>query len=402
MKTVLIAITLSVSCIGLAMQKNDRPRARDLGLTIGVLPAGPLNAITDVAGVQVGHTTIIRGDNVRTGVTAVLPHSGNLFREKVPGAVFIGNAFGKLAGSTQVNELGEIETPIMLTSTLSVPRAADAVLDYVLALPGNEDVQSVNPLVGETNDGFLNDIRGRHVTRDDVLGAIKNAKGGAVEEGAVGAGTGTVAFGFKGGIGTSSRRLTASLGGYTVGVLVQTNFGGVLMIAGAPVGQELGRYYLKQELDRKENRSTGAPRASEQLAQQDIADGSVIIVIATDAPVDARNLRRMAARSMMGLARTGSAASNGSGDYAIAFSTALEVRVHMRTGSENPNAPRDLKLLSNDAMSPLFLAVIEATEEAIYNSLFRATTTTGRGRTVEALPIDRTIEILRKHGAIVK
>lgn len=396
-----IAILLCSSCIGSAMQKNDRPRARDAGLIVGVLPVGPLNSITDVSGVQVGHTTIIRGDNVRTGVTAILPHTGNLFREKVPGAVFIGNAFGKLAGSTQVNELGEIETPIVLTSTLSVPRAADAVLDYVLALPGNEEVQSVNPLVGETNDGFLNDIRGRHVTRDDVLGAIRNAKGGAVEEGAVGAGTGTVAFGFKGGIGTSSRRLPVALGGYTVGVLVQTNFGGVLTIAGAPVGQELGRYYLKQEIDRGREKHSGAPRAGERAAREDTADGSVIIVIATDAPVDARNLRRMAARSMMGLARTGSAASNGSGDYAIAFSTAPEVRVRMRTGSDNQNAPRDLKLLSNDAMSPLFLAVIEATEEAIYNSLFRATTMTGRGRTVEALPIDRTMEILRKH-AIVK
>lgn len=401
MKSFLIAITLCVGCSGFAMQKNERPRARELGLTIGVLPVGPLNGITDVAGVQVGQTTVIRGDNIRTGVTAILPHAGNLFREKVPGAVFIGNAFGKLAGSTQVNELGEIETPIVLTSTLSVPRVADAVLDYVLAIPGNEDVQSVNPLVAETNDGYLNDIRGRHTSRDDVLNAIKNAKGGAVDEGAVGAGTGTVAFGFKGGIGTSSRRLPASLGGYTVGVLVQTNFGGVLTIAGAPVGQELGRYYLKQELERgKEKKPGGGQRAS--TSGQDNADGSIIIVVATDAPVDARNLRRMAARSMMGLARTGSAATNGSGDYAVAFSTASEVRVRSRAESGNQSATRDVKLLPNDAMSPLFLGVIEATEEAIYNSLFRATTTTGRGRTVEALPIDRTIEILRKHGAIGK
>ncbi|HJZ68535.1 MAG TPA: P1 family peptidase [Blastocatellia bacterium] len=374
------------------MQKNQRPRAREIGLKIGVLPTGALNSITDVAGVQVGHTTIVRGDNIRTGVTAILPHAGNLFREKVPGAVFIGNAFGKLAGSTQVNELGEIETPIVLTSTLSVPRVADAVLDYVLALPGNEDVQSVNPLVAETNDGYLNDIRGRHITRDDVLAAIKNAKGGAVEEGAVGAGTGTVAFGFKGGIGTSSRKLPVALGGYTVGVLVQTNYGGVLTIAGAPVGQELGRYYLKQELDRGKDNKTGGG--------SDSADGSVIIVIATDAPVDSRNLRRMAARSIMGLARTGSAASNGSGDYAIAFSSAAEVRSRARAESANQYAPREAKLLSNDAMSPLFLAVIEATEEAIYNSLFRATTTTARGHTVEALPLDRTVEILRKHGAL--
>jgi D-aminopeptidase len=388
----LIAIALCACCSGIAMQKNQRPRARDIGLKIGVLPAGALNSITDVAGVEVGHTTIIRGDNIRTGVTAVLPHAGNLFREKVPGAVFIGNAFGKLAGSTQVNELGEIETPIVLTSTLSVPRAADAVLDYVLALSGNEDVQSVNPLVAETNDGSLNDIRGRHITRDDVLAAIKNAKTGPVEEGAVGAGTGTVAFGFKGGIGTSSRKLPAALGGYTVGVLVQTNFGGVLTIAGAPVGRELGRYYLKQEIERgKDSKSGGG---------SDDADGSVIIVIATDAPVDSRNLRRMAARSMMGLARTGSAASNGSGDYAIAFSTATEVRIRARFDSGNQYAQREVRLLSNEAMSPLFLAVIEATEEAIYNSLFRATTTTGHSHTVEALPIDRTIEILRKHGAL--
>lgn len=383
------------------MQRNDRPRARDLGLIIGVLPPGPLNCLTDVTGVQVGQITISRGENIRTGVTAILPHGGNLFREKVPAAVFIGNAFGKLAGSTQVNELGEIETPILLTSTLSVPRTADAVLDYVLGLPGNEDVQSVNPLVGETNDGYLNDIRGRHITREDVLAAIRNAKGGAVEEGAVGAGTGTVAFGFKGGIGSSSRKLPASLGGYTVGVLVQTNFGGVLTIAGVPVGQELGRYFLKQELEKgKENKSTGAQVTSKPGS--DDADGSIIIVIATDAPVDARNLRRMAARSMMGLARTGSAASNGSGDYAIAFSTAPDVRLRVRGESGNPNSPRDVKLLPNDAMSPLFLAVIEATEEAIYNSLFRATTTTGKGRTVEALPIDRTSEILRKYGALRK
>lgn len=388
-----LIVALLIGNFGFLMQKNERPRARDIGLTIGVLPTGPINAITDVAGVRVGHTTIIRGDNIRTGVTAVLPHPGNLFREKVPGAVFIGNAFGKLAGSTQVNELGEIETPILLTSTLSVPRTADAVLDYVLGLPGNEDVQSVNPLVAETNDGALNDIRGRHITREDVLNAIKSASDGVVEEGAVGAGTGTIAFGFKGGIGTSSRKLPASLGGYTVGVLVQTNFGGVLTIAGAPVGRELGRYYLKQELDREKQRTT---------TTQDLAEGSVIIVIATDAPVDARNLKRIAARSMMGLARTGSAASNGSGDYAIAFSTAPEARIRARAAAANPYAPRDARLLSNDAMSPLFLAAIEATEEAIYNSLFRATTTTGRGRTVDALPIERTIEILRKHGAITK
>ncbi len=391
-KAILIFLTLGLASQGIAMQKNERPRARDIGLSTGALSTGPLNAITDVEGVKVGHTTIIRGDNIRTGVTAVLPHAGNLFREKTPGAVFIGNAYGKLAGSTQVNELGEIETPILLTSTLNVPRVADAVIDYMLALPGNEDVQSINPLVAETNDGFLNDIRGRHVAREDAINAIRNARGGAVEEGSVGAGTGTVAFGFKGGIGTSSRRLPASLGGYTVGALVQTNFGGLLTIAGAPVGQELGRYYLKEQLEA----APANKRASrDRRSEQDIADGSVIIIIATDAPIDARNLKRLAARAMMGLARTGSAATNGSGDYAIAFSTAQETRIR-----QTENRLRDFKLLSNDAMSPLFLAAIEATEEAIYNSLFRATTMTGRGRTVEALPIDRTIEILRKHGAL--
>src|SRR3989475_3241914 len=258
-----------------ASQEKPRPRAREAGVIVGVLQPGALNAITDVGGVAIGHTTLIRGDNVRTGVTAILPHNGNLFREKVPGAVFIGNAFGKLAGSTQVNELGEIETPILLTSTLNVPRVADALIDYMLALPGNEDVQSINPLVGETNDGYLNDIRGRHITREDVFAAIKNAKGGSVEEGSVGSGTGTVAFGFKGGIGTASRRLPPKLGGYTVGVLVQTNFGGVLTMAGAPVSRELGRYYLREELQQE-----GSPT--------DRGNGSVMIVVATDAPVEAR------------------------------------------------------------------------------------------------------------------
>ncbi len=375
-------------------QERSRPRAREAGVIVGVLQPGPLNAITDVGGVAVGHTTLIRGDNVRTGVTAILPHNGNLFREKVPGAVFIGNAFGKLAGSTQVNELGEIETPILLTSTLNVPRVADALIDYMLAVPGNEDVQSINPLVGETNDGYLNDIRGRHVGREEVFAAIKNARGGPVEEGGVGAGTGTVAFGFKGGIGTSSRKLPASLGGYTVGVLVQTNFGGILTINGAPVGRELGQYYLKEQLSGKDF----SPKTPTNLSLSNSADGSVIIVIATDAPIDHRNLQRLAARSMLGLARTGAAGSNGSGDYAIAFSTAPELRI--RTAAGNRASTSNVILLSNDAMSPLFLAVIEATEEAIYNSLFRATTTTGRGHTVEALPIDRTLEILRRHSAL--
>jgi D-aminopeptidase len=383
------AILLIINFHAFASEQNKRPRVRDIGLQIGILPTGQLNSITDVAGVRVGHTTIIRGDDVRTGVTAILPHSGNLFREKVPGAIFVGNGFGKLAGSTQVNELGEIETPILLASTLSVPRVADAVMDYMLKLPNNEEVRSINPLVAETNDGWLlNDGRGRHITREDVINAIKNAKGGAVEEGAVGAGTGTIAFGFKGGIGTASRKLPSSMGGYTIGVLAQTNFGGVLSIAGAPVGKELGRYYLKDEL--------------EQSGEKQQSGGSIIIVIATDAPVDARNLRRMALRAMMGLARTGASGDNGSGDYAIAFSTAMETRIHFTDQKTDLYTPRDLKLLSNNAVSPLFLAVIEATEEAIYNSLFRAVTLTGRGNTVEALPIDRTIEILRKYKAIKK
>lgn len=396
----LFAITIPSSAQTKA-SVNERPRAREAGVIVGILKPGPLNAITDVTGVAVGQTTIIRGENVRTGVTAILPHSGNLFREKVPGAVFLGNAFGKLAGSTQVNELGEIETPILLTSTLAVPRVADALLDYMLALPGNEDVQSINPLVAETNDGTLNDIRGRHLAPNDVIAAIKNARGGVVEEGSVGAGTGTVAFGFKGGIGTSSRQLPASLGGYTVGVLVQTNFGGVLTINGAPVGRDLGLYYLKEELALASNNDDGrSPRVS-RGSDVDKADGSVIIVIATDAPVDARNLRRLASRTMMGLARTGSSASNGSGDYAIAFSTARELRI-VAPGSSERNAPRSVRVLPNDAMSPLFLAVIEATEEAVYNSLFRATTMTGRGKTIEALPLPRTLEILRKHNALRK
>jgi D-aminopeptidase len=401
--TFLLSLAPGFPLVGLAQNpvpENTRPRARELGIKVGILPLGQLNAITDVPGVAVGHTTIIRGENVRTGVTAILPHQGNLFREKVPGAVFVGNGFGKLMGATQVNELGEIETPILLSSTLSVPRVADAVLDFVLMQAGNEDVQSVNALVGETNDGYLNDIRGRHVTAGDVLNAIKSAKEGIVAEGAVGAGTGTVAFGFKGGIGTSSRKLPPSLGGYTVGVLVQTNFGGVLTINGAPVGRELGQYYLKDSVVQihpcKSTNPTGANCSS---GAPQIADGSVIIVIATDAPVDARNLSRMAARSMMGLGRTGAAGTNGSGDYAIAFSTASDVRIRAVNVPGQQNSARSVKLLPNDAMSPLFLAVIEATEEAVYNSLFRAQTMTGRGRTVPALPLDKTLEILRKYGA---
>ncbi|HVH84571.1 MAG TPA: P1 family peptidase [Steroidobacteraceae bacterium] len=360
-----------------------RPRAADLGLRVGVLPPGALDAITDVAGVAVGHTTIVRGDTVRTGVTAIVPHPGNLFREKVPAAISVGNGFGKLTGVTQVEELGEIETPILLTSTTSVARVADALISYMLQLPGNEDVLSINPVVGETNDGYLNDIRGRHITADDVFGALARARGGPVEEGAVGAGTGTVAFGWKGGIGTASRLLSKTLGGYTVGVLVQTNFGGVLTIGGAPVGRELGQYYLHDQAAR------AGPR-------RDSADGSCMIVVATDAPLDARELRRLAARALLGLARTGSSASNGSGDYAIAFSSAPEVRIH----TEDKAITRRTEVVTTAAMSPLFEAAIEATEEAIYNSMLKATTTSGNGHTVEALPLERTVQILKEHRLI--
>ena len=380
-----IAMVLLATAFGTAQSAspNARPRASDLGLKVGILPTGPLDAITDVAGVEVGQTTIVRGDNIRTGVTAVLPHTGNLYREKVPAAIFVGNGFGKLTGSTQVDEMGNIETPILLTSTTSVPRVADAVISYMLALPGNEDVLSINPVVGETNDGYLNDIRGRHITPDDVLSAIKGAKGGAVEEGDVGAGTGTVVFGWKGGIGTASRRVPKVLGGYTVGVLVQTNFGGVLTIAGAPVGQELGQYYLRKELE-------------QSGSAKDKADGSCMVVVATDAPLDSRNLKRLAARALMGVARAGGSASNGSGDYAIAFSTAAEVRVHANTQA----LLRSEQVMTNDAMSPLFLAAIEATEEAVYNSMFKATTLIGNGHTIEALPIERTVEILKAHNLL--
>jgi D-aminopeptidase len=384
----------------MAQKGNEppRPRARDIGLRVGVLTLGRLDAITDVEGVRVGHATLIKGGDVRTGVTAVVPHGGNLFREKVPAAVFVGNGFGKLAGSTQVEELGELETPILLTNTLSVPRAADALVEWMLALPGNEDVRSVNPLVAETNDGQLNDIRGRHVGRDEVFAALRTAKGGEVEEGSVGAGTGTVAFGFKGGIGTASRVVPAKFGGYTVGVLVQTNYGGVLTMNGAPVGRELGRYYLKDDLEpaRGVEHKGAGPSSPQTSLDADRADGSVIVVVATDAPLDARNLRRLAARAMLGLARTGSPSTNGSGDYVIAFSTAAQNRI-----KHGDTALRRVELLPNDAMSPLFLACVEATEEAVYNSLLRATAVNGRGGTrVEALPIERTIEILKKYNAL--
>ena len=355
-----------------AAPAEERPRARDIGLAPGILAPGPLNAITDVEGVRVGQVTIIEGDNVRTGVTAILPHPGNIFQEKVPAAVHVGNGFGKLAGSTQVEELGVMETPIVLTNTLSVWRAAEAVVEYTLALEGNQKVMSVNPLVAETNDGGLNDIRGMHVEKRHVLEAIRGARGGAVEEGAVGAGTGTVAFGFKGGIGTASRLIRAAAASYTVGVLVQTNFGGVLTMDGVPVGRELGRYLFKGE--------TG--------------DGSIIMVVATDAPLDARQLKRLARRAMLGLARTGSPSTHGSGDYVIAFSTAPLLRY--RLGSAGVQSR---PVLADDSLTPLFEAAVEATEEAIYNYLLKAVTMRGfRGTVVEALPVDRVKEIMRKYG----
>lgn len=372
----LLLSLLPIPTVATAQRAAERPRAREIGVVPGVLPTGAANAITDVPGVLVGQVTVREGDSIRTGVTAVLPHGGNLFQEKVPAAIHVGNGFGKLTGISQVQELGEIETPIVLTCTLCVPRAANAVLDH--SLSRNPGARSVNPVVGETNDGFLNDIRARPVRARHVLEAIRTAAGGAVEEGAVGAGTGTVAFGWKGGIGTSSRRLPGELGGYTVGVLVQTNFGGILQIMGAPVGQELDRYYLRDQLDRGD------------------ADGSIMIVVATDAPLDSRNLERLASRALVGLARTGSAMTNGSGDYVIAFSTALGVR---RTPARRREV-HTIELLPNDRISPLFQAVAEATEEAILNSLFRATTTTGARGTVEALPLDRTLEVLREHRVV--
>lgn len=345
----------------------QRKRARDLGVAPGVLPPGKWNAITDVTGVQVGHVTLIEGDDIRTGVTAILPHTGNLYQDKVPAGVVVGNGFGKLIGSTQVEELGEIETPIVLTNTLAVPRAAEALIDWTLAQAGNEDVQSVNPVVGETNDGKLNNIRKITVTKEHVNQALKNAVSGPVAEGNVGAGTGTICFSWKGGIGTSSRVLPETLGGYTLGVLVQSNFGGVLQIDGFPVGKELGQYYLKEELD---DRS---------------ADGSIVIIVATDAPVSDRNLKRIARRGLAGLARTGASMSDGSGDYVIVFSTPETVR---RT-PERRGTVWAYPELPNAHMSPLFQAVIGATEEAIYNSLCKAETMTGyQGRTIYALPLD--------------
>jgi D-aminopeptidase len=376
----LLLLTQAAAAAGQAMTP-ERPRAREAGVVVGILPTGPLNAITDVAGVRVGHATVMEGDRVRTGVTAILPHGGDLFRSRVPAAIVVGNGFGKLVGETQVRELGELETPVLLTCTLCVWRAADALTEWLLERPGMEDVRSINPVVGETNDGFLNDIRARPVGRDHVRAALQSAAGGPVAEGSVGAGTGTVAFGWKGGIGTSSRRLPAGLGGWTVGVLVQSNYGGVLTINGAPVGRALGRYSFQQALEAGER-------------EEDGGDGSIMIVVATDAPLTPPNLERLGRRALAGLARTGSIMSNGSGDYVIAFSTAGSVR------REAVGGPRPVEELPNDLVSPLFHAVAEATEEAILNSLFRATTVTSGSRTVEALPLDATLDVLRRHDAL--
>lgn len=365
------------SGVALAAQAGaPRPRARDIGLAPGVFTPGPLNAITDVEGVRVGQVTLTQGDAVRTGVTAVVPHPGNVFQDKVPGAVFVGNAFGKLAGSTQVDELGTIETPVVLTNTLSVGAGVEGAVRWTLAQDGNANVRSVNALVGETNDSGLNDIRGLHVRPEHVVQAITSARGGAVDEGTVGAGTGTQAFGWKGGIGTSSRRLTASQGGYTVGVLVQSNYGGVLTMGGAPVGKELGRYAYAPN-----------PRGN------DAGDGSCMIVVATDAPLDARDLKRLAARAVFGLARTGSSYSNGSGDFAIAFSTHPSLRVKF-----NDAAPAQRTVLPTDGASALFQAALEATEEAVYNSLLKATSVKSTNGEAEALPIDRVRAILKKYN----
>ncbi|HVU29127.1 MAG TPA: P1 family peptidase [Sphingomicrobium sp.] len=357
-----------------AAHGEHRPRAREAGIVFGVLPTGPLNAITDVSGVRVGQVTIVEGGNIRTGVTAILPHGGNLYRDKVPAGFFVGNAYGKFMGSTQVKELGEIETPIVLTNTLNVPEAAAGTIEWTLKQAGNEQVRSVNAVVGETNDGTLNDIRARRVRPADVVAAIQSAREGKVEEGAVGAGTGTIAFSWKGGIGTASRRLPARLGGWTVGVLVQTNYGGVLEVAGVPVGQALGQYYLKDEL----SKASG--------------DGSCIVVIATDAPLSDRNLERLAHRGLLGIARTGSPMTNGSGEYAIAFSTSPDVR----RAEERRSRPSAIVDLPNEAMSPLFEAVVEASEEAAINSLFAATPMDGNGHHVDALPVGEVVKLYKR------
>jgi len=371
----LFALGLALFLAGaVVLASSDRPRAREFGLVVGILSPGPLNAITDVTGVKVGQVTLVEGKDIRTGVTAILPHGGNIFQDKVPAGISVGNGYGKLTGVTQVEELGTLETPIILTNTLSVPTAADAVIDWALGLPGNEKVASVNPVVGETNDGWLNDIRGRHITKAHVLEAIRAAAGGPVAEGAVGAGTGTTCFDYKGGIGTSSRRLAADRGGFTVGILVQTNFGGVLTIRGVPFDQK--------------DAGGGAAAA----AASPSGDGSCMIVLATDAPLDARSLKRLAKRALLGIARTGGYFSNGSGDYAIAFSTAEGVRVPYRSSERT----QKVTILRDDAMSPLFQAAAEAAEEAILNSLFKAVRIEGKdGHVAEALPLDRVKALLQ-------
>jgi len=386
-------------------QSVDRPRVREMGMTVGVFSPGEQNAITDVAGVLVGQTTVWEGDSVRTGVTAILPHGGNIFTDKVPAAVVVGNGFGKLLGVTQVQELGEMETPILLTCTLCVWRAADAMVQWLLEQEGMENVRSINPVVGETNDGGLNDIRNRPIRPEHVREALESAAAGPVEEGSVGAGTGTQAFGWKGGIGTSSRVLPEALGGYTVGVLVQSNFGGVLSMGGAPVGMELGRFSFQRYVQGGDTEvHAGAhPSFPEEVGSReddgrgipDADGGSIMMVVATDAPLNSRNLERLAHRALMGLARTGSSGSNGSGDYVLAFSSGEAVRRH------STREPREILDLSNDNMAGLFQATIEATEEAIYNSILKATDVTGRdGRTAEAIPIDQVQEILEKYGVI--
>lgn len=388
----LAAALLALPLPAMSQDAAPRPRARDIGLTVGVFQPGRHNAITDVAGVRVGQTTVVEGDNVRTGVTAILPHGGNPYLSRVPAAIHVGNGFGKLLGVTQVQELGELETPILLTCTLCVWKAADAMAAWLLEQDGMERVRSINPVVGETNDSGLNDIRSRPIRPEHVVAALESASDGPVEEGAVGAGAGTSAFGWKGGIGTSSRVLPESLGGYTVGVLVQSNYGGILQMGGAPVGMELGQYAFAEQV-----RGAGAeaPDAAAWDPGADVQEwGSIMMVVATDAPLSDRNLERLARRAIMGLARTGSFASNGSGDYVIAFSTANGVR-----RSTTPAVVR-VDDLHNERMSGLFQATVEATEEAIYNSLLKAVTVTGNGRTVQALPLEATLEVLRRYGAI--
>lgn len=366
--------------LSLDTEAQSKLRARELGIESGILTPGKLNAITDVKGVSVGQKTLVVGDSIRTGVTVIIPHQGNVFQEKVPAAVFVGNGFGKAIGTTQIEELGNIETPIALTNTLNAFLVANALIDYTLSIPNNADIRSVNPVVGETNDGWLNDIRGRHVKNNDVQEAIRSATTGVVEEGNVGAGTGTRCLGFKGGVGTSSRVLPKEKGGYTVGVLVQTNFGGILTINGAPVGEKLNNFYMAEDIPY-------------------VVDGSCMIIIATDAPLSARNLKRLAKRSFLAFGRVGSFSSNGSGDYSIAFSTYPSVRIPYQSDEQ----VRTILNVPNDEMSPLFLAVVEASEEAIYNSLFMAKDMEGqKGRIMKALPVEKTLKILDECKARTK